>query len=56
MSHANDVKNAELVFEKFGKKKLSKEDKAKILRKETNWAENKIQSVLKTIESKEQTT
>lgn len=49
MSHKNDVKNARNIFGKLGKKSPSKEDKLAMLRQHTNWNEQKIQNVMKTI-------
>lgn len=55
-THKNDVKNAKMILEKFGKKKPSKDDRVKMLRKETNWPEQKVQSVMKSIMEEEQIT
>lgn len=49
MSHKNDVKNAEKIFKTSRAGKFTMDQKLELLRKKTNWTEDKIRKVYNTI-------
>jgi len=50
MSQKNDVKNARIILDNFKKKGLNKEGKRLVLKNNTNWSDQKIETVLTRME------